>query len=106
MVEFDCCGTQELLSKIENDGDEVENDADGDFVGVNVKTPVKRKKLSCLMLCELLRHSREVQPNPPNFLGRKDVCFKKLHGTCDSIFRTLHEDDIGAEKTYENCWKI
>ena len=46
MVEFDCCGTQELLSKIENDGDEVENDADGDFVGVNVKTPVKRKKLS------------------------------------------------------------
>ena len=46
MVEFDCCGTQELLSKIENDGDEVENDADGDFVGVYVKTPVKRKKLS------------------------------------------------------------
>ena len=52
------------------------------------------------MLCELLRHSKEVQPNP-NFLGRKDVRFKKLHGTCDSIFHTLHEDGIGAEKTYE-----
>lgn len=46
MVEFDCCGTQELLSEVENDGDEVENDADGDFVSVKVKTPVKWKKLS------------------------------------------------------------
>ena len=53
MVEFDCCGTQELLSEVENDGDEVENngdevenDANGDFVSVNMKTPVKQKKLS------------------------------------------------------------
>jgi len=45
MMEFDCCGTQELLSEVENDGDEVENDADGDFVSVNIKTPVKKKKL-------------------------------------------------------------
>lgn len=45
MVEFDGCGTQKLLSEVENNGDEVENngdevenDADGGFV--------KRKKLS------------------------------------------------------------
>ena len=50
-----------------------------------------------LMLCGLLRHLREVQPNPPNFLDRKNVHFKTTHGTCDSIFCTLYEDGIGAE---------
>ena len=50
-----------------------------------------------LMLCGLLRHLREVQPNPPNFLDGKNVHFKTLHGTCDSIFCTLYEDGIGAE---------
>ena len=38
------------------------------------------------ILCGLLRHSRLVQDDPPNFLDRKDV---KLHGTCDVAFREL-----------------
>lgn len=49
------------------------------------------------MLCGLLRHLTKVQPNPPNFLDRKNVRFKTLHGTCDSSFHTLYEDGIGAE---------
>ena len=50
------------------------------------------------ILCGLLRHFREIQPNPPNFLNRKDVHFKKLHGTCDSVLRELHENGVGAQK--------
>jgi hypothetical protein len=50
------------------------------------------------LLCGLLRHSRNVQENPPNFLDRQDVRFKKLHGTCDCIFRKLHESGVGTTK--------
>ena len=46
----------------------------------------------------MLRHSRLVQDDPPNFLDRKDVRFKKLHGTCDVAFRELHESGVGATK--------
>lgn len=46
------------------------------------------------LLCGLLRRSRNVQENPPNFLDRQDVRFKKLHGTCDCIFRKLHESGV------------
>ena len=48
------------------------------------------------LLCGLLRHARNVQCDPPNFLDRKDVRFKRLHGTCDVIFRSLHENGIGT----------
>ena len=34
-----------------------------------------------------------------NFLDCKDTRFKKLHGTCDVVFRTLHQSGIGANKT-------
>lgn len=37
-------------------------------------TPYPAKTLYQI-LCGLLRHCREVQPNPPNFLARKDVHF-------------------------------
>ena len=50
------------------------------------------------ILCGLLRHSREHQSDPPNFLDRKDVRFKKLHGTCDSVFHALREQGVGADK--------
>ena len=49
------------------------------------------------ILCGLLRHSKEHQRDPPNFLDRKDMRFKKLHGTCDVIFRSLHQAVIGAK---------
>ena len=60
-------------------------------------TPYPPKTLYQI-LCGLLRYFREVQPNPPNFLDRKDTRFKKLHGTCDSVFRDLHENGVGSEK--------
>ena len=50
------------------------------------------------MLCGLLRYSRENQSDPANFLDRKDSRFKKLHATCDVIFRALHDQGIGVEK--------
>ena len=50
------------------------------------------------ILCGLLRHARESQSNPSNFLDRKDSRFKKLHATCDVIFKTLHEEGIGVKK--------
>ncbi len=50
------------------------------------------------LLCGLLRHSRGVQEDPPNFLDRNDVRFKKLHGTCDCVFRGLHESGVGIAK--------
>lgn len=55
-------------------------------------------KILYLMLAAFLRHSREVQSDPVNFLDWKDVCFKKLHGTCDVVFCSLHENGIGVGK--------
>lgn len=51
------------------------------------------------MLCGILRHSKEYQPDPSNFLDRKDSRFKKLYSTCDVVFRSLHETGIGTKKT-------
>ena len=50
------------------------------------------------LLSGLLRHSKQTQANPPNFLDRKDFRFKQLHGACDATFRALHEQGIGTEK--------
>lgn len=47
---------------------------------------------------KLLRYSRECQSNPLNYLDRKDCQFKKLYGTCDSVFHALSEQGIGADK--------
>ena len=35
----------------------------------------------------------------PLTLDRKDTRFKKLHGTCNVVFRTLHQSGIGTKKT-------
>ena len=35
--------------------------------------------------------------DPVNFLNRKDPRFKRLHATCDVVFRSLHEAGIGTE---------
>ena len=51
-------------------------------------------KILYQLLCGLLWHSCNVQENPSNFLDRQDVRFKKLHGTCDYIFRKLHESGV------------
>ena len=54
-------------------------------------------KIIYQLLSGLLLHSREVQPTPVNLLDRGDTCFKSLHNTCDSEFRSLYEDGIGTE---------
>ena len=45
---------------------------------------------------------REVQSTPVNFLDRGDTRFKPLHNSCDSEFRSLHEDGIGTERKSAN----
>ena len=60
-------------------------------------TPYPPKTLYQI-LCGLLRHAREHQSNPPNFLDRKDTRFKKLHGTCDSVLHALREQGVEADK--------
>ena len=50
------------------------------------------------LLTGLLRHSRKVQSNAPNFLDRTDTRFKELHGACDATFHTLHQQEIGMTK--------
>ena len=50
------------------------------------------------LLCGLLRHSRRVQADPVNFLDRDDPRFKRLHGTCDVVFRELQQEGVGTIK--------
>ena len=49
------------------------------------------------LLCGLLRYAREQQMDPVNFLNRKDPRFKKLHATCDVVFRSLRDAGVGTE---------
>lgn len=50
------------------------------------------------LLCGLLKYSHSLQKDPSNFLGQKDVQFKKLHGTCNYVFWDLHENGVGIVK--------
>jgi len=50
------------------------------------------------MLSRLLQYSKDCQVDPPNFLNRQDACFKKLHNTCDTVFRSLRESSVGTVK--------
>ena len=43
------------------------------------------------MLCGLLWYSRECQTDLSNILDWKNLEFKKFHGTCDSVFHSVHE---------------
>ena len=36
--------------------------------------------------------------DPPNFFDRNDAKFKKLHGSCDCVFRGLHENGVSTAK--------
>ena len=51
------------------------------------------------MLCALFCHSKVCQPDPPNFLDRKDVHFKKLHSTCDVVVHSFYESGISTRES-------
>ncbi len=40
---------------------------------------------------------REINPNCPNFLDKKDGRFKPLQATLDSLFHNLHSQGIGIQ---------
>ena len=49
------------------------------------------------LLAGLLRHARSVRPNTSNFLDPKDVQFRDLHGTMDTLFRKLRKAGAGTD---------
>ena len=49
------------------------------------------------LLCGLLRHMREINPNCPNFLDKKDVRFQQFHHSLDVHFNKLHSSGIGRQ---------
>ena len=42
-------------------------------------------------------HMREINPNCPNFLDKKDVRFQQLHHSLDVHFNNLHSSGIGRQ---------
>ena len=40
---------------------------------------------------------REVNPHCPNFLDKKDACFRQLHHSLDVHFNRLHSNGIGRQ---------
>ena len=50
------------------------------------------------LLTGLLRYMRSKNDAAPNFLEKQNPRFKQLHSTMDSIFRSLREQGIGAQK--------
>lgn len=42
------------------------------------------------LLCSILRYMRNKNPSCPNFLDKKDSCFKQLKGTLDAYSHKLH----------------
>ena len=49
------------------------------------------------LLAGLLRHACSVRPNTPNFLDPKDVQFRDLQGTMDTLFRKLRKAGAGTD---------
>ena len=49
------------------------------------------------ILAGLQRYMLEKQPSAPKFLDRTQTAFRELHGTCDSVYRGLHQEGVGTE---------
>ena len=50
-----------------------------------------------LILCGILQHMRSINPGCVNFLDKKDVRFKSIHGVMDAHFHQLHSTGIGRD---------
>ena len=48
------------------------------------------------LLASLQRYMLKNHPEAPRFLDRKDICFRDIHGTCETIYRQLHQDGVGT----------
>lgn len=49
------------------------------------------------LMCGLLRHMKECNPDCPNFLDKKDNQFRTLHSSMDAHFHHLHSKGVGRE---------
>lgn len=49
------------------------------------------------LLTGLLRHSRSLNVNAPNFLNKSDPTFKSFYAVLDNEFKTLRKEGIGCE---------
>ena len=52
------------------------------------------------LLTGLLRHSRSVNENAPNFLDKSNVSFRAFHAVLDNIFKKLRQEGIGSESKH------
>ena len=58
------------------------------------------------LLSGLLRYMRQHDPDAPNILDRKNPKFKSIAGTCESVFRKLHKEGIGASVNHTSVITI
>ena len=49
------------------------------------------------LLCGLQRYMLDHTPDAPKFMDQKDVHFRDIRGTCDTVFRKLHSEGVGAD---------
>ena len=49
------------------------------------------------LLAGLQRYTLEKHPNFPKLLDKQQTCFRDLRGTCDTVYRNLRCQGIGAE---------
>ena len=49
------------------------------------------------LLTGLQRFMLSKKPDAPKFLDRKDPRFRDIHGTCETIYRQLHQQGVGME---------
>lgn len=48
------------------------------------------------ILAALQRHMRELRPDAPKFLDKNDWRFHSIRGTCETVYRQLHQQGVGA----------
>ena len=41
---------------------------------------------------------QKIDLQAPAFLNKKEIRFSYLHGNCEWLFHSLHEDGVGTEK--------
>ena len=58
------------------------------------------------LLSGLLQYNETTWPRCPEYLDRKNPKFKSIAGTCESVFRKLHKEGIGASVNHTSVITI
>jgi hypothetical protein len=66
-------------------------------------TPYPPRTLNQL-LAGIQRKMKELHPELPAMLNKDDRRFHPIHGTCDTVFRQLHQKSVGADVRHTNIF--